>query len=145
MSTARSRATHAIASVLAALCGSLLLLFLAAPIAELVTSGGIAGARKLGTDTELRSALLLTAATATSATVLGVFGGTPLAYLLARASFRGRAVVAALLDLPLLIPHPVAGIALLLLFNRSSPLGATLLELGVRAVGSPVGIVFAIL
>jgi molybdate/tungstate transport system permease protein len=54
-------------------------------------------------------------------------------------------VVAALLDLPLLIPHPVAGIALLLVLGRGSPLGQALLEAGIRITGSVVGIVCAML
>jgi molybdate/tungstate transport system permease protein len=135
----------AVASIAAALLGSFLLLFLVAPLAKLVGTAGASGVRRLATDDELRAALALTALTATSATALGVLGGTPLAYLLARRRFRGRAVVAALLDLPLLIPHPVAGIALLLVLGRGSALGGLLLGAGVRVVGSPVGIVCAML
>lgn len=134
-----------IASVIAALLGSLLLLFLVAPIAQLVGTSGLEGAARLGTDVELRRALGLTAATATAATLAGVLGGTPIAYLLERWRFRGRAVVAALLDLPLLIPHPVAGIALLLVLGRDSAIGSAALQVGVRIVGSPVGIVCAML
>jgi molybdate/tungstate transport system permease protein len=93
----------------------------------------------------LRGALALTAFTATAATLIGVAGGTPLAYLLARHRFPGRAGLAALLDLPLLIPHPVAGIALLLALGRGSALGAALLVLGLRVAGSRTGIVCAML
>jgi molybdate/tungstate transport system permease protein len=110
-----------------------------------VATAGGSGVRKLFTDAELRAALLLTAATATMATLLGIVGATPLAYLLARRSFRGRAVLAAILDLPLLIPHPVAGIALLLVLGRDSPVGGTLLDLGIRVVSAPGGIVCAML
>jgi molybdate/tungstate transport system permease protein len=133
------------ASVAAAALGSLFLLFLVAPIAELVVTSGASGVRKLSVDAELRDALWLTAITATSAMLLGILGGTPLAYILARRAFRGRAVLAALLDLPLLIPHPVAGIALLLVLGRDSTLGRAALDLGMRVVGSPVGIVCAML
>jgi molybdate/tungstate transport system permease protein len=134
-----------VASVLAALAGSLLLLFLVAPIAELVGVGGAVGLRQLGTDSELRASLALTGITATVATLLGVLGGTPLAYLLARRNFPGRAVLSALLDLPLLIPHPVAGIALLLVLGRESAVGGAALEMGLRIVGSPFGIIAAML
>jgi molybdate/tungstate transport system permease protein len=123
----------------------LLFLFLVAPIAQLVVAGGADGAARLATDSELRQALVLTATTATAATLLGVLGGTPIAFLLERRRFRGRAVVAALLDLPLLIPHPVAGIALLLVLGRESPVGSAALAMGMRIVGSPVGIVCAML
>jgi molybdate/tungstate transport system permease protein len=134
-----------LATVIAALCGSLLLLFLAAPVAGLVVAGGGAGVSKLSSDVELRSALTLTAVAATAATLAGVIGGTPIAYLLARRRFRGRAVLSAFLDLPLLVPHPVAGIALLLLLGRGSPVGQALISVGIRVVGTPVGIVAAML
>ena len=132
-------------SVLAALAGSLLLLFLAAPLVELVGTNGGEGLRRLGSDAELRDSLLLTALCATTATLVGVIGATPLAYLLARREFPGRAVLAAVLDLPLLIPHPVAGIALLLLLGRESAVGGAALEMGFRIVGTPLGIIAAML
>ena len=139
------RLKHGSLTVLAALGGSLLLLFLAAPLAELIFTGGAGGIARLGRDAELRHSLMLTAGTATAATLIGVLCGTPVAYLLSRSSFRGRAILSAILDLPLLIPHPVAGIALLLVFGRESAVGGTMLEAGLRIVGSPIGIVLAML
>ncbi|MDP1890937.1 MAG: ABC transporter permease [Gemmatimonadaceae bacterium] len=143
--TPPGRGLQRIIAVLAALASSLLLLFLAVPIGQLIGAGGAEGVRQLGSDAELRGALSLTAITATAATLLGVLGGTPLAYLLARRAFRGRAVLSAVLDLPLLIPHPVAGIALLLLLGRESVVGGTMLSVGLRVVGTPLGIVAAML
>jgi molybdate/tungstate transport system permease protein len=139
------RLTHAVLSVLAALAASLLLLFLAAPIVKLVADAGGEGLMRLGSDAELRNSLLLTGLTATAATLIGVLCGTPLAWLMARKSFPGRAVLSALLDLPLLIPHPVAGIALLLLLGRESAVGSRALEVGLRIVGTPLGIIAAML
>ena len=141
----RHRGTQALLSVAAALMASLLLLFLAAPILRLVTEGGAAGLSRLVSDAELRGSLLLTGFTATAATALGVLGGTPLAWALARRRFPGRAALSALLDLPLLIPHPVAGIALLLLLGRESAVGGAALEVGLRIVGTPLGIIAAML
>jgi molybdate/tungstate transport system permease protein len=141
----RSRALPRVLSILSALAGSFLLLFLAAPIVELVGVGGAEGLRRLGSDAELRGSLALTALCATSATLIGMVCATPLAYLLARRDFPGRAVLSAVLDLPLLIPHPVAGIALLLLLGRESAVGGAALELGLRIVGTPLGIIAAML
>ena len=132
-------------SVAVALIASLFLLFLAAPLAGLLGSGAGAGLRQLATDSELRASLALTVFTATFATVLGVIGATPIAYALARGRFRGRSVLAALLDLPLLIPHPVAGIALLLVLGRNTALGSALWSLGLQITGSVTGIVCAML
>ena len=145
LSTPRSRGPYRAASVVTTLLGSIFLLFLFAPVAHLVLAGGVSGVGKLFSDSELRSALGLTALAATSATLFGVLGGTPLAYLLARREFRGRAVIAALIDLPLLIPHPVVGIALLLVLGRDSAVGGALFEAGIRVAGSAVGIVCAML
>lgn len=132
-----------VATVISALFASLFLLFLVAPLVGLVGAGGVAGARQLFTDGELRGALALTVLTATSATLFAVLGGTPIAYLLARRQFAGRALLAALLDLPLLIPHPVAGIALLLVLGRGSTIGSVLFGAGIRLTGSVFGIVCA--
>jgi molybdate/tungstate transport system permease protein len=132
-------------SVAVALLASLFLFFLVAPMVGLVGSGAPAGIRQLGTDAELRSSLVLTVLTASLATLLGVVGATPVAYALARGRFRGRSLLAALLDLPLLIPHPVAGIALLLVLGRNTPLGSALWALGLQITGSITGIVCAML
>jgi len=140
-----SPALRAVGSVVVAIVSSLFLLFLLGPIAGLVSMGGARGVASLGKDAELRGALLLTASTATIATALGIIGATPLAYLLARRSFRGRAIVSALMDLPLVIPHPVAGIALLLVLGRGSPVGGVLYGAGLRVAGSATGIVCAML
>lgn len=139
------RLRDGVASVCAALAASLFLLFLLAPLVALIGAGGAPGVRLLFTDGELRAALVLTAGAATLATTAGVLGATPVAYALARGRFRGRALVAAIIDLPLLIPHPVAGIALLLVLSRGTPLGAVLSALGTQITGSVVGIVCAML
>ena len=139
------RSRDAILSVAAALAASLFLLFLVAPLVGLVGSGGSRGLRALASDPELRASLMLTVGTATLATALGILGATPVAYALARGRFRGRALVSALIDLPLLIPHPVAGIALLLVLGQRTAFGVALGALGLRIVGSVTGIVCAML
>lgn len=144
-SPARSSALYPLATIVTAIAASLFLLFVLAPVVGIVGSGGAAGLRRLGVDAELRGAIGLTVLTATMATLLGILGGTPVAWLLARRAFPGRALVAALMDLPLLIPHPVAGIALLLVLGRGSPFGRALLTAGLRIAGSPAGIVCAML
>lgn len=142
---APSATVRAAGTVLVGLAASLFLLFMIAPVTGLVVAGGARGIAGLVSDAELRASLALTAGSATVATILGVFGGTPLAYLLARRAFRGRALIATLLDLPLVIPHPVAGIALLLVLGRASPVGGALYSAGLRVAGSTTGIVCAML
>jgi molybdate/tungstate transport system permease protein len=127
------RAAHRLATGGVALGSVLLLGLLVLPVGALVLRGGAAGIRQLGSDPELRASLTLTAVTATLATLVTLLLGTPLA------------VVSALLDLPLLIPHPVAGIALLLAFGRASPVGGALERAGLVLVGSPFAIGLAML
>ena len=132
-------------AVVVALVASLFLLFVLAPVVGLVATGGGRGLAALGRDAELRASLALTAITATIATILGVVGGTPIAYLLARRDFPGRSIVAAAMELPLVIPHPVAGIALLLVLGRGSSVGGALYAAGLRVAGSATGIICAML
>jgi molybdate/tungstate transport system permease protein len=139
------RSAHHLATLGTAAGAIALLALLALPVAALVLRGGAAGLRQLGADRELRASLALTGAAATAATLIVVVLGTPLAYLLARRRLPGAPVIGALLDLPLLIPHPVAGIALLLAFGRSTPVGAALARLGLAIVGAPFGIAVAML
>ncbi len=140
-----SRTAHRVATFGVVGGASLLFALLAIPVAALVLRGGAAGLRQLGGDAELQRALGLTAVTATAATIVVVLLGTPLAYLLARDRIPGGSVVGALIELPLLIPHPVAGIALLLAFGRASPAGDALARAGLGIVGSPLGIGLAML
>ena len=139
------RPAHRLAAAGVAVGSLLLLGLLVLPVSALVLRGGAAGFRQLGTDAELRASLLLTASTATLATLVAVVLGTPIAWLLARGCMPAAALVGALLDLPLLIPHPVAGIALLLAFGRASPLGGALDRAGIALLGSPLAIGLAML
>jgi len=88
-------------------------------------------------------ALWLSVRTTLVATALAVVLGTPLAYLLARYSFRGRDVLDTLVDLPITIPPVVAGVALLLAFGRRGLLGRHLEVLGVSVAFTTVAVVMA--
>jgi molybdate/tungstate transport system permease protein len=122
-----------------------MVVFLAAPLAGVAGAGGLAGLRALVSDREVQAALALSAATALAATLAAALLGTPLAWRLARGRVPARPLVEALLDLPLVLPHPVAGLALLLVLGRQSPAGQALLALGLRVVGTPLGTVCAML
>jgi molybdate/tungstate transport system permease protein len=136
---------HRVATTGVLLGSAALLALLILPVGALLLRGGAQGVRALGVDAELRNALALTAFTATAATLATVVLGTPLAYLLARGRMPASTLVSALLDLPLLIPHPVAGIALLLAFGRASPAGEALARVGLAVAGSSFGIAMAML
>lgn len=68
---------------------------------------------------------------------------TPVAFLLARFDFRGKAVLETLLDLPVVLPPVVAGLGLLLVFGRTGLLGAPLELAGVSLAFTPAAVVMA--
>jgi molybdate transport system permease protein len=74
--------------------------------------------------------------------VLGV--GTPVAYLLGTRSFRGRRALIGLVELPLVLPPAVAGIALLAAFGNRGVLGGSLEALGVSLPFTQAAVVVAI-
>ncbi len=94
---------------------------------------------------QVGDAILLTFAASAAATVVALVLGVPLAYVLARADFPGKAFVEAVIDLPVVVPHSAAGIALLMVFGRSGAVGRAFAALGVRFVSAVPGIVIAML
>ncbi len=96
-------------------------------------------------DAKVRSAIWLSLYTALLATVVGALFGVPLAYILARFDFPGRRVVEGLIDVPIVIPHTAAGIALLFVFGRNFFAGRAFNLLGISFVDSVAGIVIAML
>jgi len=118
---------NSLARTVLLVCSALCLLIIVVPLLSLFLGTSPAAVWRTLLDAEVVSAISLTFSCALLATLLGIVLGTPLAYLLSRYQFPGRDFMKALVDLPLVIPHPVAGIALLL----------TLSALG--SEGTPVG------
>jgi molybdate/tungstate transport system permease protein len=122
---------------------ALLMLLIVGPLLRLVLEAGPMSLAAAFADDEVRASITLTIFAATAATLLGVALGLPLAWALARKEFPGRGIVQGLVDLPVVVPHPVAGIALLLFLGRRSLIGGTLADLGVEIVNHIPGIVAA--
>jgi molybdate/tungstate transport system permease protein len=130
--------------VLAAL-GACLVLFIVGPLLRLLFFASPASLGAALRDSELRDSILLTVFTASLATLIAALFGIPLAYLLARRNFPGRRLVQGVIELPVVVPHPVAGIALLLFLGRRSEVGGALAHLGLEFVSHVPGIVAAML
>ncbi|MBD3227397.1 MAG: ABC transporter permease subunit [Candidatus Lokiarchaeota archaeon] len=77
------------------------------------------------------------------ATIFALILGIPLAYLLARYEFPGKRIIDSLLDLPILIPHSVAGIILLIAFGQNGIFGQFFNLFGIRFYDSYWGIILA--
>src|SRR3712207_3047565 len=88
-------------------------------------------------------ALWLTLLVATIAVVLNTVFGVLCAIVLARHEFRGKALLNTILDLPLAVSPVVVGLALLIVYGRTSIVGSWLAEFGMRVIFSTPGIVLA--
>lgn len=123
----------------------LLVLFLAWPLLRTLAGSppGVLWVTLM--DEEVWRAILFTFYSSLLATCIAFFLGIPLAYLLARATFPGKRVIEGLIDLPIVIPHSAAGIALLLVLGRRTLLGRGFALLGLRFVSSAPGVIAAML
>lgn len=118
--------------------------FLGGPVALLVVravvDGSLVGA---ATTPVVLDALVLSLATTAVSLVVTVGIGLPLAVVLARRSFRGKAILEAVIDLPIVLPPAVAGLALLLVFGRRGALGPALEVVGLSIPFTTVAVVLA--
>lgn len=120
--------------------GFAVLLFIVAPLASMALSTPAEALWQAAGDREVLDSLKVTLLAALFATAAAAVGGIPLAYLLARKRFPGRSLVMAIVDLPIIIPHSAAGIALLTVIGRQSTLGRVF---GGGLTGSVAGISIA--
>jgi molybdate transport system permease protein len=103
--------------------------------ADLIDSLGERGATE---------ALWLSLRTTAAALAIIVVVGTPAAYLLATRSFRGKAIVVTLIELPLVLPPAVAGVALLAAVGPTGLLGGRLEAAGIELSLTTAGVVVAL-
>ena len=118
-------------------------LFIALPLAAMLTRVDWADFPALVTSPGARTALLLSLKTSTIATLMCLLCGVPMAIVLARGAFRGLDAVRAVVLLPLVLPPVVAGIALLYTFGRRGLLGQTFEAFGVQIAFSTTAVIMA--
>lgn len=102
-------------------------------------------------DTTLRSlhdpvvidALRLSLITSTITTLVVVVMGTPIAYVSARFHYHGKELADSLIDLPVIMPPAVAGIALLMAFGRMGIVGRHLNALGISIAFTTLAVILA--
>ena len=95
------------------------------------------------TDPAIRAALVLSLETTAVSLVLTIGFGLPLAFVLARRTFRGSTLAEAIVDLPIVLPPSVAGLALLLAFGRRGLLGPPLDVLGIELPFTTAAVILA--
>lgn len=131
--------TAALVAATALALGFLLLplvaIFLRVPPGDLIS--------QLGSDVVLDAIRVTLKATLISQALILLIG-TPAAYLIASRAFRGRALAITLVELPLVLPPAVAGIALLAAFGRLGLLGGTFEALGISISFTAAAVVLAV-
>jgi molybdate/tungstate transport system permease protein len=130
---------------LAVACSTLILLFILMPLLQMILQPTAADMADAAHDADVLHAIGLSIGTALCAGIIALVLGTPFAYLLARHRFPGKKLVESAVDLPIMIPHPVIGIALLSLAGRNHWMGRIMADLGVRIMGTTTGIVAVML
>jgi molybdate transport system permease protein len=123
---------------------ALIALFLALPVATLVARSVLSGAlASVAGSSAVLAALGLSLATTSVSLVLTVLIGLPLAFVLARRTFRGKWLVEAIVDLPIVLPPSVAGLALLLVLGRRGLLAGPLAATGIDIAFTTTAVVIA--
>jgi sulfate transport system permease protein len=113
----------ALAGGIATLWLSLIVLLPLAAVVARASDGGLAAAWHAVTGREAISALELTLLASLGVTLINAVAGTLIAWVLVRDEFPGKRSINALIDLPFALPTIVAGITMLALYGRNSPLG----------------------
>ena len=122
---------------------SLVLLFILAPLAGMFIHTGRTEFLETLKDKDVHSSVWLTLWVSFSATLFFSVGAIPLAWLLARKEFPLKNMVQGIIDLPIVLPHTAAGIALLGFMSRDGFLGKTASLVGLDLVNHPSGIALA--
>lgn len=121
----------------------LVLLFIVAPLLSMLLKTNAPELFETIKEQEVRNSISITLLTAFGGTIFFAFLGIPFAYLLARKDFPMKNFVSGIIDIPVVIPHTAAGIALLGVVSRNTFLGQFAESLGFEIVGSPLGISLA--
>ena len=123
--------------------GGLILLFVLAPLASMFFATSASQIFETTKDPEVIDSIWLTLRVSFLATLFFGIGAIPLAYFLARTKFKFKKLANGIIDLPIVIPHSAAGIAILGFISRDSVLGQAASSVGLNFVGHPIGIAIA--
>lgn len=123
----------------------LIMLFLVAPVAKIITSVSFGKLISAFSDKAILDSIILTIKISSYATVIVLMSGVPLAYFLSRHNFCCKSIIEGVIDIPVMIPHVAAGIALLMVFGANGFLGETFKKIGVEFLDTQAGILIAMM
>lgn len=113
-------------SIFLAILSSIIVIFILLPVVTTISVQfyDFSGLTKAMSDKTVWDSIFLTYYAALISTLIAIIFGTPLAYILSRYDFRGKSIVEGIVDVPVVIPHTVAGISLLAVFGSNGLIGS---------------------
>ncbi len=126
-----------------AVAGLALVCLLALPLVSLLVRVPPGALLERWRDPAVVNALRLSLVTSAASTAVVIALGLPAAWFLATTTFPGKRLLEVLIDLPLVLPPTVAGVALLAAFGRAGLAGSTLAALGVHLPFTTLGVIVA--
>lgn len=122
---------------------SLVLIFLVAPLIGMFISTSSSDFFETAKDQEVQASIWLTVWVAFVSTLFSAVAAVPFAWILARRSFPLKSLVQGIIDLPVVLPHTAAGLALLGFISRDGALGKIASAAGLNLINNPAGIALA--
>ncbi len=116
-------------------------LFFIGVIAGLISYSDLATIKNVLSQAEFRYAINFTLLTSITATIFAVIVALPCGYILSRYDMPGKVILDTLVDIPIILPPLVSGIALLIFFGPI--FGDSLAKIGINVVFSKLGVVVA--
>jgi len=129
--------------VVSLLSGLIILFFIAFPIINTLTWTDIALVMDALRDAKTMQAIFRSIKTASITTALSALLSIPFAYYIVRHEFKYKKVLESIVDIPMVLPHTVAGITLLTVLSNKSFFGRFLVANGIEVLGTEIAIVAA--
>ncbi|MBE9468808.1 MAG: ABC transporter permease [Bacteroidetes bacterium] len=126
-----------------AFLGGIVLLFILGPLLSMFFASSPQEIFETTKDVEVQNSIWLTLLTSMGATVVFSIFAIPLSYLLARKNFYFKKLIIGIIDIPVVIPHSAAGIAILGFISRDTVIGKTASYFGFNLIGHPISISIA--
>lgn len=131
-------------TIVLVILGSVILVFLTLPLFKMLVGTSPSVLLSTLAQNDVSASVILTMKVSLFATAFALITGLPLAYLIARHEFFGKSFLETLVDIPIMIPHTAAGIALLIAFGHGQ-FGGFFDTLGIRFIGTEAGIMIAMM
>ncbi|MGA3109466.1 MAG: ABC transporter permease [Candidatus Bathyarchaeia archaeon] len=127
------------------LLSGILFFLLFSPVLSLIGTSSLSGLLLALNNSEAVSAIALTVYTSGLTALVAVVLGVPLGYLLGKYQFPGRSLIDSIIEIPLMIPHTVAGIALITIFGSAELVGAVFNGYGIKLTNNVIAIVLTLI